>query len=300
MVEQSKHQVPVTIIIPAFNHQQFVEQSLLSAINQDYSNLEIIVIDDGSSDDTPAVIERVLAKTSMERKITFVRQRNKGLSRTLNIGLKMATGEYVQLLASDDAYLPEKTKICAGLLETLPKSVGAVYCDGYIINEKNTKLMKFSERFVRPFSTNTRKELIVRNWIPAMGVLYRKDALLKVGGFDESIEVEDWELLLRLTRLYRVLSIPDLLFLYRSHVSNYSNERVRMLLQQDAIAEKHSELRRFMDFIESIRGRSIVGAVRNVSFLNCELTARAILRRLQNLYWRRSVSRRADGGRWSS
>ena len=117
-----------------------------------------------------------------------------------------------------------------------------------------------------------------------------------LGGFDESIEVEDWDLLLRLTRSYRVLSIPDLLFLYRSHASNYSNDRVRMLSQQDAIAEKHDELRSFIDFVESIRGLSIAGVVRNLSFLNCELTARAILRRLRKSYWRRRVSRRADGG----
>lgn len=299
MIKETK-QALVTIIIPAFNHEKYVGQALLSAIRQDYANLEILVIDDGSTDRTADVIEDVLARSSNHREVKFIRQPNQGLSRTLNRGLEMAQGDFVQLLASDDAYLPAKTSVCVDRLAALPASVGAIYCDGYVVDEYDNRLMRFSEQFPRPFSSDTRKELLVGNWMPAMGLFYRKEALSTAGGFDESIEVEDWELLLRLTKLYRVLSIPDLLFLYRSHVSNYSNDRVRMLLQQDAIAEKHYELRRFVDFIESIRGRSIAGAVRNVSFLNCELTARAILRRLQNLYWRRSVSRRADGERWSS
>ena len=295
MIKETK-QALVTIIIPAFNHEKYVGQALLSAIQQDYANLEILVIDDGSTDRTADVIEDVLARSSNHREVKFIRQPNQGLSRTLNRGLEMAQGDFVQLLASDDAYLPAKTSVCVDRLSALPASVGAIYCDGYVVDEDDNRLMKFSEQFPRPFSSNTRKELLVGNWIPAMGLFYRKEALSAAGGFDESIEVEDWDLLLRLTRSYRVLSIPDLLFLYRSHASNYSNDRVRMLSQQDAIAEKHGELRRFMEFIESIRGRSIAGVVRNLSFLNCELTARAILRRLRKLYWRRRVSRRAGGG----
>ena len=295
MTKKTK-QALVTIIIPAFSHEQYVEQALLSAIRQDYENLEIIVIDDGSTDGTAAVIEDVLARSCNHRDVKFIRQPNQGLSRTLNKGLEMAGGEFVHILASDDAYLPAKTSVCVNRLSALPESVGAIYCDGYVVDEDNNKLMKFSERFPRPFSSNTHKELLVGNWIPAMGLFYRKKALLAAGGYDESIQVEDWELLLRLTRSFRVLSIPDLLFLYRSHASNYSNDRVRMLSQQDAIAKKYDELRCFIGFIESIRGRSIAGAVRNLSFLNCELTARAILRHLRKLYWRRRVSRRADGG----
>jgi glycosyltransferase involved in cell wall biosynthesis len=295
VIKETK-QALVTIIIPAFNHEKYVGQALLSAIRQDYANLEILVIDDGSTDGTAAVIEEVLARSSNDREVKFIRQPNQGLSRTLNRGLEMAQGDFVQLLASDDAYLPAKTRVCVDRLSALPVSVGAIYCDGYVVDEDNNKLMKFSERFPKPFSANTHKELLVGNWIPAMGLFYRKEALLAVGKFDESIQVEDWELLLRLTGSFKVSSIPDLLFLYRSHASNYSNDRVRMLSQQDAIAEKHDELRRFMDFIESIRDRSIAGAVRNLSFLNCELTARAILRHLRKLYWRRRVSRRADGG----
>jgi glycosyltransferase involved in cell wall biosynthesis len=246
LIKNTKRQL-VTIIIPAFNHEQFVEQALLSAIHQDYGNLEIIVIDDGSTDGTAAVIEDVLARSSNHRDVKFIRQTNQGLSRTLNKGLEMSGGEFVHMLASDDAYLPAKTSVCVDRLSALPESVGAIYCDGYVVDQDNNKLMKFSELFPRPLSSNTYKELLVGNWIPAMGLFYRKKALLAAGGFDESIQVEDWELLLRLTRTFRVSSIPDLLFLYRSHASNFSNDRPRMLSQQDAIAEKHGELRRRVD-----------------------------------------------------
>jgi glycosyltransferase involved in cell wall biosynthesis len=280
-VKETKKQVPVTIIIPAFNHERYIEQALLSAIDQDYTELEIIVIDDGSTDNTPSVIERVIAQSSKGRDIFFDRQSNKGLSRTLNIGLKMATGEFVQFLASDDAYLPAKTKKCAGLLETLPKSVAAIYCDGYIIDENNKKLMRFSEEFLRPFSSNTRKELLVANWIPAMGTIYRKDALLTVGGFDESLETEDYDLLLRLAESFNVISIKDPLFLYRRHSTNHSKNLVRMRSQQDAIIQKHEDLKMYMIFKEQIKARSIIGIVSQFSLLNCELIMRTLLRRAQ-------------------
>ena len=267
---------------------------MLSAIDQDYGNLEIVVIDDGSTDGTAAVIEDVLARPSQRREVTFIRQPNQGLSRTLNKGLEMARGEFVQVLASDDAFLPDKTKACVERLSALPESVGAIYCDGYVVDDDNNTLMKFSENFPRPFSSNTQKELLVGNWIPAMGLFYRKDAVLAAGRFDESIEVEDYDLLLRLTRLFRVSSIPDLLFLYRAHASNYSNDRARMLSQQAAIAKKHDELRRFMEFREALMAPSIAGVLRNLSFLNGELAARAILRHLQNRNARRRVNQRKD------
>ena len=165
----------VTIIIPSYNHQRYIEQSILSAINQSYGNVEVIIIDDGSSDSSPEIIKRVIEQYSGEKNITFLRQNNIGLSKTLNKALSMAKGEYVQFLASDDAYLPDKTSVCVETLHKTSEKIAAVYTDGYIVNQKGQKTARFSDKYIRPISSNVYEELLIGNWIPALGLLYKKN-----------------------------------------------------------------------------------------------------------------------------
>lgn len=271
----------VTTIIPAYNHEKYVEKSLLSALEQTYQNLEIIVIDDGSSDGTAALIDKILRESAHNRDVTFIRQVNQGLSKTLNKVLSLAKGEFVQFLASDDAYLPEKTAVCVQALMSTSDRVAAVYSDGYLINDQNEKIMRFSDKYPRPLSGDTHKELLIGNWIPALGVLYKKSAIQHVGGFDETLAVEDYDFLLRLTKAFELLPIPDKLFLYRWHESNFSKNQQRMAEQFRLIQKKHSDLTRFHELISSIEKRTIVGIARNLSRENLELLLRKAFRSLQ-------------------
>ncbi len=161
----------VTIIIPAYNHENYVERSLASAINQTYPNTEIIIIDDGSTDHTADIIRDVIAKIGHHKNISFLRHDNKGLSKTLNDGLRQAKGLYIEILASDDEYLPEKTSRCFEALHRTGREVAAVYCDGYIANANDQIVNRFSKKNPKPISRNTRRELHLGNRNPGLGLV---------------------------------------------------------------------------------------------------------------------------------
>ena len=264
----------VSLIIPAYNHEKYVAQAILSAINQTYDNIEIIIIDDGSKDATASVIQDVIEKHGDGRNIIFISQANHGLSKTLNKALAIAQGEYVQFLASDDAYTPEKTSRCLALLRGADASVAAVYSDGYLINDTGNKVGLFSEKYIRPLSGSTYKELLIVNWIPAMGVLYKKAAIDAVGRFDENLKVEDYDLLLRISRRYKLLASREKLFLYRLHETNSMKSTAMILEQMDLTARKHKEIQNFREFLLALKNRSALGVLTSFNFLNIELLAR--------------------------
>ena len=89
----------VTVLVPAYNHEKYVEQTILSIVNQTYQDFELIVIDDGSSDQTPEILERL----SQEHGFYFERQENMGVTKTLNKIISKAKGQYIVGCASDDA-----------------------------------------------------------------------------------------------------------------------------------------------------------------------------------------------------
>jgi len=271
----------VSIIIPAYNHEEYAEQSVLSAINQSYNNIEIIIIDDGSTDNTARVIEKVVSSYSARRSITFMRQENCGVTKTLNTALELAKGEFVQFLASDDAYLPDKTRISLKALLSHSDRVAAVYSDGYIINDNNDRIIRFSDKYIRPLSRDTYKELLLRNWIPAMGVLYRRSAIECVGRFDERLRVEDHDLLLRISKTHAIVSIPDSLFLYRWHTSNISQNQSVMNKQLALLIAKHQDMDLYWRFKTALRELSPRSCARLFSPLNLDLLIRSLIKRTQ-------------------
>ena len=281
----------VTTIIPAYNHENYVEKCLLSALEQTYQNLEIIVIDDGSSDRTATLVDKLLREAGHNRHVTFIQQENKGLSRTLNKALSLCKGEFIQFLASDDAYLPEKTAVCVQALMSANDRVAAVYSDGYLINDQNEKIMRFSDKYPRPLSSDTHKELLIGNWIPALGLLYKKSAIDQVGGFDESLAVEDYDFLLRLSSVFEFISVPQKLFLYRWHEGNFSKNQERMAEQLKLVREKHIDLLSFHEFTTSLRGTALTDTAKNFSFQNLDLLIRNRIRKIQTKHSIQNVSR---------
>ena len=117
----------VTVIIPSYNHAQYIENAIQSVLDQTYQNLELIVVDDGSQDQSHAVI----SKFSNHPKITTIlNKQNKGQSSVLNQAIRLAKGKYISLLPSDDWYLPHKTAVQVAKFETCGDEVGAVYAAG--------------------------------------------------------------------------------------------------------------------------------------------------------------------------
>jgi alpha-1,3-rhamnosyltransferase len=217
----------VSVIIPAYNHDKYVEQAILSIINQTYQDFELLVIDDGSSDSTPQILERL----SKQFGFYFERQENMGLPKTLNKLIKMAKGEYIAVCASDDLYPSDRLEKLVSALESDP-AMGFVYgkismIDGH--GEPITDLKWFSN-FEN--SENTFDTMIKRGIFFAAGsTLIRKNVYESVGLYNESLPFEDYDWYLRAAHRFPAKSLDDITLIYRKHDQNLSlskNTRLRM------------------------------------------------------------------------
>ena len=274
----------VSIIVPAHNHAAFVETAFASIVAQTYPQIELIVIDDGSGDDTAQMIARSLARLRRPMRVEFHVQENRGLGPTLVRALGLAQGEYVQFLASDDALLPDMTARMVQALDQAEPDVAAICCDGYVVDGLARPHLPFRTLHPLPFGCNQHRELMVGNWLPAMGLLYRAEHIRKVGGFDPDLVYEDWGLLLSLTLHYRIGQIPDRLFLYRQHDRNISADRERMHRALQALAARYPQMAQARALRGALGARDLAGAWRALSLASLDLAARFVLRQVQ-LWW---------------
>lgn len=196
----------VSIIVPVYNTSQYLEKCINSISNQTYSNIEIIVIDDGSNQKTKNKIEELSSKIDV-----VIHQSNKGQSTARNIGLNRAKGHFVIFVDSDD-YVSEN--FCKELIENYNNEFSVVTCYANLFTE-NKNL------YVYKPEGGGLKEAIIKN--TALGTsLFVKEELKKIGGYDESMVkgFEDWELLIRLlkntTKKIKVVETP--LYFYRKGI----------------------------------------------------------------------------------
>lgn len=123
----------VSIIIPAYNHEKYVEQAVLSAVNQIYTNIEVILLNDGSTDKTPTVCERLADQFQV---IRYFSHSNMGAHCTINKGIREARGQYIAVLNSDDIFLPDKIERCVELVGS-DNSLQLVCGDVSFIDDKS-------------------------------------------------------------------------------------------------------------------------------------------------------------------
>jgi glycosyltransferase involved in cell wall biosynthesis len=205
----------VSVITAAYNHVQFVRQSVESVLNQTYRDFEHIVVDDGSSDGTAEVL-----KTFGDR-IKYIRQANRGAHAAINAGIRESSGEYIAILDSDDAWLPHKLERQMPAFEESPEA-GMVYAQACIIDgQSNLKNNGAPEGKPVINSQRAFEELLQSNFIPVLTAVIRRDCLEDVGFFKESLKaLSDWDLWLRIALKWPIVFIPEPLGLYRLHGSN--------------------------------------------------------------------------------
>lgn len=181
----------VSIIIPAHNAEKYIQEAVDSALGQTYENIEVVVIDDGSTDGTKKVLELYVR----DRKIKYVYQENKGLAGARNAGIRNSKGEYVAFLDADDLFLPEKVAEQVKVLEENP-DFDVCYCDlTHFIDSSPRKY--YHHRYHYP-SGNLFEPLLHRQFINPLTVFARRSVFEKFGFFDETLRrSEDWDLWLR-------------------------------------------------------------------------------------------------------
>lgn len=209
----------VTVRMSAYNHEAYVEQAILSIRNQTYQDFELIVIDDGSSDRTPEILERL----SREHGFYYERQQNMGLVRTLNKITPMARGEYLTGCASDDFWPPTRLEEQVGALDANPDSA-LVHGIPAIVDESGNiiKDARYQLEHMLDGADAFRDMIWQRKKFQTTTVMIRLSVCRELGGYDETIAVEDVEWMLRVTRSYPVKAIDCVWSYYRKHGENWT------------------------------------------------------------------------------
>jgi glycosyltransferase involved in cell wall biosynthesis len=232
--------VRASLIIPTFNHGRFLGSAIDSALAQTVNAVEVIVVDDGSTDETPAVLARYAGR------VRVLRQENRGLSAARNAGLAAAHGTFVSFLDADDVMAPTKLAAQLDVLER-SQAIGWTYCDVLMETVATGATARASERFgyaARVLDGWLFPELIHGNFIPAIAPLVRRTALEVAGGFDERLTaLEDWDMWLRLSLIAEARYTPAVLVTYRIRPGGMSEDRTRMDRSRFLVLDKINRTR---------------------------------------------------------
>lgn len=224
----------VSVAIPAYNHAAYIEACLASVCAQTYAELELVLIDDGSQDDTLEVARRYLESYGDRfRRIVLKRQENQGVSAASNAVIAACQGEWVHLLGSDDVLHPDKVaRIQQAIADWNRPDLALVHADADTIDEHDRAVTRRRQKprpAPGPDSEAWRVLFLGDNFIINPTVALRRDAFLAVGGFDRKLALEDIDCWLRLSARYAIARVPQVLASYRKHPGNTLRRRVRML-----------------------------------------------------------------------
>jgi glycosyltransferase involved in cell wall biosynthesis len=200
----------VSIIIPAFNAAANIRQTLNSVLAQTYQAIEVIVVDDGSSDATAAIVEEFVAR---DARFQLVRQSNAGVGAARNAAIRKARGKYVAPLDADDLWFPEKLEKQVVRMEQCGDETGLVYCSSALIDKQGLLL---EMGYPNPLEGRLRHAMVLKNLLGNASVpLFRAAALEKVGLYLTRTEqeggegCEDWDLALRIAESFSVRVVPE-------------------------------------------------------------------------------------------
>jgi len=218
-MDMIKHIYKVTVIIPCFNRESFIRETIDSVLNQTYEPVEIIVIDDGSTDGSRDVLESYKDKIIL---LEHPGRVNRGQSAAINLGLDQSSGEYIAILDSDDLFDKDKIKRQVEILDNMP-DIGVVYCNGFFINEKNDILYKILPDNHNESNKPERMLLECHFNIPSNS-LVRKSIYDKIGNYDETMRsAQDHDMGIRIMEVTKAFFINETLWYYRRHCDSQSS-----------------------------------------------------------------------------
>ncbi len=248
----------VSLITPAYNQAEYLAETIDSVLAQRFAGLEYVVVDDGSTDDTPTVLARYAGR------VNWRRQPNQGQAKTLNLAWAQAQGEYLGYLSSDDLLRPEAIARLTDYLDAHPEAV-CVFPNSDLIDAKSRCLRR---RICKPFDLVT--TLVSQECHIGPGALFRRSALEAVGGWQEDLRLApDREFWMRIALRGEIHMLDEDLALYRMHAqansfqaatADGSREYLRVLDRYFARGDLPDSLRRWQS---EARGRAILLMARN-------------------------------------
>lgn len=216
----------VSVVMPCYNCEQFLKESILSILSQTYENLELIIVDDASTDSSGDIIH---SYASADHRVKPVRHpHNRGVAAARNSGIAESTGDYIAFCDADDAWEEDKLETQLNSIQ-MNGNVDFVFSDAKIINEVSQPTgHSFSTEHQPRELTNTFLKLCVSNFINTSSVLFRRTCLNKAVPFKKEFEyLEDWIYWLQLSLYYQFYYIEKPLVRYRRHSNSSDRDRTR-------------------------------------------------------------------------
>lgn len=196
----------ISVILPTYNRENSIKVAIDSVLSQTYSNIELIIVDDASTDNTKDIVMSI-----KDSRIRYIRhEKNKGAAAARNTGIKASKGLYIAFQDSDDKWLPRKLEKQVDLILNTPDRVGAVF-SSFIrvgLNQSEKVVPEISNR--KSIQGNIFQNMLKENIIGVPAIMIKKNCFKKVGYFNENLPaLEDWELFLRISKYYDLLFIDE-------------------------------------------------------------------------------------------
>ncbi|MGB7085702.1 MAG: UDP-glucose 4-epimerase GalE, partial [Phormidesmis sp.] len=232
----------VSVIIPAYNATCFIERTIKSVLNQTYQNLEILVVDDGSSDNTAELVRTLAA---VDDRITLLEQRNAGVAAARNLGIAHATGEFIAPLDADDLWHETNIEKQVEVLVSADETVGMVYSWSLDIDEADrlTGGMRIGAHYGNIYPLMLFQNIVGN----ASAFMVRRSCLEAVGTYSSELRAkkaqgcEDWDIYRRIAARYQVQVIPELLVGYRQVAGSMSTDVGQMTRSRQLALEPIKE-----------------------------------------------------------
>lgn len=225
----------ISVIIITYNRGRYIREAVESVVNQSFKDLELIIIDDCSTDDTESIIAEYAKKDDRVR--YFKLPERGGISKARNFALRESVGEYIAVLDSDDVWC-DNNKL-KKQYEFLNKNSDYVLVGGgvIVIDETGKEIKKY---FNLEKDKDIRGNILYKNQFAHSSVMFRKDVALKVGGYDENLNIgEDYDLWLKLGAIGKMHNFQEYFLKYRTHQGNITLRRVEALKNNFAIIKRH-------------------------------------------------------------
>ena len=280
----------VTVVIPSYNHEHYIEQAIASVLSQDYQPIELIVIDDGSTDNSPQIIKELHDK---QRNFTYLSQKNSGLIATLKLGLNRAKGDFFCQLASDDFLASNSLSKRVEKLSAKPDSV-AVFTDAYNVDgDVITERRVTRDKLKRMYASADPITDILQGAPPIFSTgLHRTKALRAIDAFDSAAfrYYEDLDTPILLLTQGSFEYLDEALFFRRTHATNVSGTSTHIRSEKIKCYQKllaHSELAAYHKLLLRLLKRSYLQLGRTISQANNDMPSE---RDLLNTGWKYAFS----------
>jgi glycosyltransferase involved in cell wall biosynthesis len=221
----------VTVVCLCYNHARFIREALDSVLNQTYPNLEIIIVDDYSSDNSREIIAEYVRK--FPQLIYLPNERNLGNCTAFNRAWEISKGEYLIDFATDDVLMPERISEQVAVLESLDQGYGIMYTDAELIDDNDRHLGYFYKRdaegnLLDPVpSGDVFADVVARHFICTPTMIMRRSVFGELGGYDATLAYEDFDLWVRSARTFKFYFLDKPLTKRRIHAAQMSQQQYK-------------------------------------------------------------------------